>query len=182
MAIDPGLTRCGVAVVDVAANRKVTFVAVETLRTASDTELPQRILELSIALEKFLDTHQPDLIAIERVFSQQNLRTVMGTAQISGVVMLLAARRSLPVQMHTPTEVKAAVTGSGRASKQQVGAMVAKLLGLDEIPKPADSADALAIAITAGWRSSTVITAGDQTPAQLAWQSAEVASRKSAKG
>jgi crossover junction endodeoxyribonuclease RuvC len=106
----------------------------------------------------------------------------MGTAQISGVAMLLAARRSLPVQMHTPTEVKAAVTGSGRASKQQVGAMVAKLLGLHEIPKPADSADALAIAITAGWRSSTVIAAGDQTPAQLAWQSAEVASKKRTKG
>ena len=182
MAIDPGLTRCGVAVVDVAANRELSFVAVETLRTASDADLPQRILELSIALEKFLDQHQPDLIAIERVFSQQNLRTVMGTAQISGVAMLLAARRSLPVQLHTPTEVKAAVTGSGRASKQQVGAMVAKLLGLDEIPKPADSADALAIAITAGWRSSTVIAAGDLTPAQLAWQSAEVASKKRTKG
>ncbi len=96
--------------------------------------------------------------------------------------MLLAARRSIPVQMHTPTEVKAAVTGSGRASKQQVGAMVAKLLGLEEIPKPADSADALAIAITAGWRSSTAISSDDQTPAQLAWQSAEAASKKRAKG
>ncbi len=182
MAIDPGLTRCGIAVIDVAANRKVSFVAVETLRTASDTDLPTRILELSILLERFLDQHQPDLIAIERVFSQQNLRTVMGTAQISGVAMLLAARRSIPVQMHTPTEVKAAVTGSGRASKQQVGAMVAKLLGLEEIPKPADSADALAIAITAGWRSSTAISGVDQTPAQLAWQSAESASKKRTKG
>lgn len=182
MAIDPGLTRCGVAVIDVAANRKVSFVAVETLRTKPDTDLSQRILELASALEKFLDFHQPDLIAIERVFSQQNLRTVMGTAQISGVAMLLAARRSIPVQMHTPTEVKAAVTGSGRAAKQQVGAMVAKILGLDEIPKPADSADALAIAITAGWRSSTAIAVGDQTPAQLAWQSAEVASKKKTKG
>ena len=182
MAIDPGLTRCGVAVVEVAANRKVTFVSVETLRTASDSELPQRILELSIALEKIIERHNPDLIAIERVFSQQNLRTVMGTAQISGVAMLLAARRSIPVQMHTPTEVKAAVTGSGRASKQQVGVMVAKLLGLDEIPKPADSADALAIAITAGWRSSTVIAVGDQNPAQLDWQSAEVASKNRTKG
>jgi crossover junction endodeoxyribonuclease RuvC len=182
VAIDPGLTRCGVAVIDVAANRKVSFVAVETLRTASDTDLPTRILELSILLERFLDQHQPDLIAIERVFSQQNLRTVMGTAQISGVAMLLAARRSIPVQMHTPTEVKAAVTGSGRASKQQVGAMVAKLLGLEEIPKPADSADALAIAITAGWRSRTATSSDDQTPAQLAWQSAEAASKKRTKG
>lgn len=181
MAIDPGLTRCGVAVIDVAANREVTFVDVETLRTSCDQDLPQRILELSVELEKFLDKHRPDLIAIERVFSQQNLKTVMGTAQISGVAMLIAARRSIPVQMHTPTEVKAAVTGSGRAAKAQVGTMVAKLLRLSEIPKPADSADALAIAITAGWRSSTVLFSTDQTPAQLAWQSAEVASKKRAK-
>ena len=96
------------------------WIRVENMlqKAASDTDLPQRILELSVALEKIIERHNPDLIAIERVFSQQNLRTVMGTAQISGVAMLLAARRSIPVQMHTPTEVKAAVTGSGRASKQ----------------------------------------------------------------
>lgn len=182
VGIDPGLTRCGIAVVDVRANRQVTLIAVETLRTDADLELPRRIQLLADQIESILDEHKPDLVAIERVFSQQNLRTVMGTAQISGVAMLLAQRRSIAVQMHTPTEVKAAVTGSGRAAKAQVGTMVAQILGLSEVPKPADSADALAIAITAGWRSSSVINDGDLTPAQLAWQSAVVASQKRNKG
>lgn len=181
VGIDPGLTRCGIAVVDVSANRQVTFVSVDTLRTAADLDLPSRIESLADAIEKVLDEYKPDLVAIERVFSQQNLRTVMGTAQISGVVMLLAQRRQIPLQMHTPTEVKAAVTGSGRAAKEQVGKMIAQILGLSEIPKPADSADALAIAITAGWRSSSVVNDDDLTPAQLAWQSAETASKKSTK-
>ena len=178
VGIDPGLTRCGIAVVDVSANRKISFVSVDTLRSSTDLELPARISFLAQAIEKVLDDYKPDLLAIERVFSQQNVSTVMGTAQISGVIMLLAERRSIPVQMHTPTEVKAAVTGSGRAAKAQVGQMVAQILGLKEIPKPADSADALAIAITAGWRSSTVINESDLTAAQLTWQSAEVASKK----
>ena len=181
LGVDPGLTRCGVAVVDVSANRQAKFVFVDTLRSSSDSELPQRLNSIATALEEVIDRHTPDLIAIERVFSQANLRTVMGTAQISGVVMLLAQRRGIPVQMHTPTEVKAAVTGSGRAAKLQVGTMVAKILGLGEIPKPADSADALAIAITAGWRPSTPSTSGELTRAQQLWQSAEAASKKKGK-
>lgn len=182
IGIDPGLTRCGVAVVDVYPNRKVSFVSVETLRTSSDAPLPERISMLAEMIEQVLDRYQPDLLAIERVFSHQNLKTVMGTAQISGVAMLLAERRKIPVQMHTPTEVKAAVTGSGRAGKAQVASMVSQILSLETIPKPADSADALAIAITAGWRSTTVINPSDLTPAQLAWQSAEAASKKSRRG
>lgn len=178
IGIDPGLTRCGVAVVDVSSNRKVTFVSVETLRSSAELDLPTRIDVLATEIERILEEHKPDLMAIERVFSQQNLRSVMGTAQISGVAMLLAHRRSIAVQMHTPTEVKAAVTGSGRAAKDQVAKMVTQILGLKEIPKPADSADALAIAITAGWRSSSVVNAGDLTSSQLAWQSAEVATKK----
>lgn len=181
VGIDPGLTRCGIAVVDVSANRKVKFISVDTLRSSTELDLPSRISTLADEIEKVLDKYQPDLVAIERVFSQQNLRTVMGTAQISGVVMLLAKRREIPVQMHTPTEVKAAVTGSGRAAKNQVAKMVTQILGLAEIPKPADSADALAIAITAGWRSSSIVNVDDLTPAQLAWQSAETASKKTAK-
>jgi crossover junction endodeoxyribonuclease RuvC len=181
VGIDPGLTRCGIAVIDVQANRKVSFVFVDTLRTSSDLELPTRIQSLADEIEHVLDRFKPDVVAIERVFSQANVSTVMGTAQISGVAMLLAQRRSITVQMHTPTEVKAAVTGSGRAAKAQVGAMVAQILGLAEIPKPADSADALAIAITAGWRLGSSTTSADLTPAQSAWQSAEVASKKKSK-
>ena len=91
---------------------------------------------------------------MERVFSQHNVRTVMGTAQASAVAMLCAARRGLPVALHTPSEVKAAVTGSGRADKAQVGAMVTRLLRLDAPPKPADAADALALAICHIWRGA----------------------------
>ena len=181
LGVDPGLTRCGVAVVEVAPNRKATFVAVETIRTSPDTSLPQRLAEIASQIEALIEAHKPDVIAIERVFSQANVRTVMGTAQISGVVMLLAARRNIAVQMHTPTEVKAAGTGSGRAAKLQVGTMVTKILGLTEIPKPADSADALAIAITAGWRPTNASTSGELTKAQQAWQSAEAASKKKSK-
>jgi crossover junction endodeoxyribonuclease RuvC len=87
------------------------------------------------------------------VFSQHNVRTVMGTAQASAVATLCAARRGIPVALHTPSEVKAAVTGTGRADKAQVGAMVTRLLRLDAPPKPADAADALALAICHIWRA-----------------------------
>lgn len=178
LGIDPGLTRCGVAVVDISRNSSAQLIAVSTLRTSKDDELAFRISQLADELETIFDQYQPQLVALERVFSQANVSTVMGTAQISGVVLLLAQRRSIPVQMHTPTEVKAAVTGSGRADKKQIGAMVKRILNLDEIPKPADSADAIAIAITAGWRATDASSGSTLTKAQAAWQSAELASKK----
>lgn len=181
LGIDPGLTRCGIGVIDVEPNRSVSFVAVDTIRSATDLDLPKRLHLIASGLEAIIKEYEPQLIAIERVFSQANLRTVMGTAQISGVAMLLAERSGIPVQLHTPTEVKAAVTGSGRAAKLQVGTMVAKILGLKEIPKPADSADALAIAITAGWRRTEPVSGASLTKAQEAWQRAEVASKKKPK-
>lgn len=181
LGIDPGLTRCGVAVVDISRNSSAQLIAVSTLRTSKDDELAFRISQLADELETIFDQYQPQLVAIERVFSQANVSTVMGTAQISGVVLLLAQRRSIPVQMHTPTEVKAAVTGSGRADKKQIGAMVKRILNLDEIPKPADSADAIAIAITAGWRATDASSGSTLTKAQAAWQSAELASKKKAR-
>jgi crossover junction endodeoxyribonuclease RuvC len=107
----------------------------------------------SPSIEQWLDEHRPEFVAVERVFSQHNVRTVMGTAQASAVAMLCAARRGIPVALHTPSEVKAAVTGSGRADKAQVGAMVTRLLRLDAPPKPADAADALALAICHIWRA-----------------------------
>jgi crossover junction endodeoxyribonuclease RuvC len=109
-------------------------------------------LAIECEIEAWLDLHQPEAVAVERVFSQHNVRTVMGTAQASAVAIVAAARRGLPVALHTPSEVKAAVTGSGRADKAQVGAMVARLLGLPEAPRPADASDALALAICHLWR------------------------------
>ncbi|MEY4499576.1 MAG: hypothetical protein RL319_564 [Actinomycetota bacterium] len=182
LGVDPGLTRCGVGIVDVSKNRTVKFCDVDTLRSDTSLDLDERIAKIANGIAEKIERFKPDLIAIERVFAQQNLRSVMGVAQISGVVLLLANQNKIPVQMHTPSEVKAAVTGSGRANKEQVGYMVAKLLGLDAIPKPADSADALAIAITAGWRPEAKVSAGKLTKAQELWRAADAASKKSRRG
>jgi crossover junction endodeoxyribonuclease RuvC len=156
LGVDPGLTRCGLGVVDGSARggRDVACVAVDVVRTPADAPLAQRLLRVGAEVERWIAVHRPDVVAVERVFSQHNVRTVMGTAQASGVVALLAARAGLPVAFHTPSEVKAAVTGQGRADKQQVTAMVTRLLGLAEAPRPADAADALALAICHVWRGS----------------------------
>lgn len=181
LGVDPGLTRCGVGIVDVATNRSVQLVAVEVIRTSPELELVDRIKQVSDGVERMISAFSPSSIAIERVFAQQNLRTVMGVAQASGVVMLAAANHNLPVGLHTPTEVKAALTGFGKADKRQLGTMVAKLLGLDEIPKPADASDALALAICHGWKSAVAGSsqANELTPAQQKWRAAESAAAKS---
>ncbi len=152
LGVDPGLTRCGVGVVDGVAGRRLTMAGVGVVRTPAEAELPDRLVLIERGLEEWLEEHRPEAVAVERVFSQHNVRTVMGTAQASAVAMLCAARRGLPVALHTPSEVKAAVTGSGRADKAQVGAMVTRLLGLSAAPKPADAADALALAVCHIWR------------------------------
>ncbi len=152
LGVDPGLTRCGIGVVDGERGRRARCVEVGVVRTPSETELPGRLHVVAEEVERWLDRHRPEVVAVERVFSQHNVSTVMGTAQVSGVVALLAAQRDLPVAFHTPSEVKAAISGSGRADKKQVAAMVTKVLSLDAPPKPADAADALALAICHVWR------------------------------
>lgn len=181
LGIDPGLTRCGVGIVDVASDRRATLVYVGVIRTPADLELEQRLLAIGTGIAAALDEFAPHAVALERVFAQHNLRTVMGTAQASGVALHAAAARGLAVGLHTPSEVKAAVTGYGGAEKAQVGAMVARILGLVEVPKPADAADALAIAITHGWRRGQPVNGAvtAETPAQKAWRAAE---RKAAGG
>lgn len=180
LGIDPGLTRCGVGIVDVARDRSASLVAVEVIRTAPEEELERRLLAIGAGIERLLDEHRPDAVALERVFAQQNLRTVMGVAQASGVALLVSARRGLVVGLHTPTEVKAAITGYGGADKRQLGAMVARVLRLDAVPKPADASDALALAICHAWRSGATSGAARPrdagatlTPAQEAWRAAE---------
>jgi crossover junction endodeoxyribonuclease RuvC len=152
LGVDPGLTRCGLGVVDHGAQRKLALVAVDVVRTSPDDDLALRLLAVQSAVEEWLDVHRPDAVALERVFSQHNVRTVMGTAQVSGVVLAASAKRGIPVVLHTPSEVKAAVTGSGRADKNQVTHMVTRILMLPSSPKPADAADALALAICHLWR------------------------------
>ncbi|MCV7091989.1 crossover junction endodeoxyribonuclease RuvC [Mycobacterium interjectum] len=153
MGVDPGLTRCGLSVVETGRGRNVVALDVDVVRTPSDAPLAKRLLAISDAVEHWLATHQPDVVAIERVFSQVNVTTVMGTAQAGGVVALAAARRGVDVYFHTPTEVKAAVTGNGAADKAQVTAMVTRILELQAKPTPADAADALALAICHCWRA-----------------------------
>ncbi|WP_409179890.1 crossover junction endodeoxyribonuclease RuvC [Amycolatopsis sp. VS8301801F10] len=152
LGVDPGLTRCGLGVVDGGKGRSVRPVAVGVVRTPADQDLAQRLLGVADEVERWLDRYRPEAVAVERVFAQHNVRTAMGTAQAGGVVALAAARRGLPVVFHTPSEVKAAVTGSGRADKAQVTTMVMRLLGLEVKPRPADAADALALAICHLWR------------------------------
>ena len=185
LGIDPGLTRCGVGVVDVEPNRTARLVDVVVLRSPAEHDTPQRLARIADGLEAIIEEHRPQAVALERVFARRDVSTSMGTAQISGVAMLIAARRGLPVALHTPSEVKAAITGYGRADKKQVGAMVARILGLDAVPKPADAADALALAICHAWRTggvaggavrSDAAAAADGaalTPAQRAWIAAE---------
>jgi crossover junction endodeoxyribonuclease RuvC len=155
LGVDPGLTRCGIGVVDGAPGRPLTLVKVGVIRTPSDDDIASRLLQIETVIEQWLTDTKPDAVAVERVFSQQNVRTVMGTAQAGAAAILAAARRGIPVALHTPSEVKAAVTGSGRADKAQVTEMVTRLLKLRERPSPADAADALALAICHLWRAGT---------------------------
>jgi crossover junction endodeoxyribonuclease RuvC len=125
------------------------------IRTDVDASLELRLLELNNELELWISKFQPDVIAIERVFSQLNVRTAMATGQAAGVALVLAAKSGLPIALHTPSEVKAAVSGSGRADKKQVALMVTKILGLASAPKPVDTTDALALAICHHWRGNS---------------------------
>jgi len=155
LGVDPGLTRCGVGVVEGVPGRQCKLVGYYVVYTDPDDDIALRLLRLDTELAKLVAEHRPESVAVERVFSQHNVRTVMGTAQASGVAVLAGARAGLPVQTYTPSEVKAAVTGSGTAGKQQVTSMVTRLLGLDAPPRPADAADALALAICHIWRGGT---------------------------
>jgi crossover junction endodeoxyribonuclease RuvC len=152
LGVDPGLTRCGLGVVEGAPGRALTMVRVGVIKTSAGEDIAARLLTIETQVEAWLDAGRPDAVAVERVFSQQNVRTVMGTAQAGAVAIVCAARRGLPVALYTPSEVKAAVTGSGRADKDQVTAMVTRLLRVTDPPRPADAADALALAICHIWR------------------------------
>ena len=183
LGVDPGLTRCGMGVVDAGPGRRVRLVEAKTARSPADMAPHRRLLMIADALEAVMAEHRPDAVAVERVF-----------AQVAGVVMLAAARAGLPLGMLTPSEVKAAVTGNGRADKRQVQTMVQRILGLAEPPRPADAADALAVAVAHAWRSGPRAepdraqhggagtlpraTGRDLTPAQRMWAGAERMSRR----
>ena len=167
LGVDPGMTRCGIGVVDGSPGRALTLVSVDVVRTPSDAQVGARLVVIADAVVAAIGAFSPDVVAVERVFSQHNVRTVMGTAQAAGLAIVAATRAGIPVALHTPSEVKASVTGSGRAGKDQVGAMVSRLLRLPETPRPADAADALALAICQLWRGAaqTRLAAAAETAA-----------------
>lgn len=196
MGIDPGLTRCGIGVVDVDASRRARLVHVDVARSDTDLAAHLRLRDIANRLDQLIATYQPEVVAIERVFAQDNLQSVTTTMQVMGAAMVSVGRAGLPMAVHTPSEVKAAVTGSGTANKAQVQHMVARILGLAQAPKPADAADALAIAIAHAWRGTGLLGAADDssisvslsgklsarqgmTPAQRAWAEAQAAQRRS---
>lgn len=154
LGVDPGLTRCGIGVIDSGVGGRVALVEVDVLRTPADAEIGARLLALEVGIETWIERHHPDVVAVERVFSQHNVRTVMGTAQAAAVAITCAARVGIPVALRTPSEVKAAVTGQGRAGKEQVAFMVRKLLSAPGLVAPADATDALALAICEAWRGA----------------------------
>lgn len=179
LGVDPGLTRCGVGIIDASADRKVSLVSVTVLKTDKDLELPARLLQLQNELAVLIEEFQPQRIAVERVFAQHNLRTVMGTAQASAIAFVEAAQRGIPVDLHTPSEVKASVTGTGRANKVQVATMVGRLLTLPEGKLLPDATDALALAICNAWRGGAgTAPQGTLTPAQKRWRDAERQAKK----
>lgn len=184
LGVDPGLTRCGVGVIDVASDRKITLVHVSVIQTSPTLDLPHRLLAIRNGIVGLFEEFAPERVALERVFAQQNLRSVMGTAQVSGIVLVEAAARVLGVDLHTPTEVKAAVTGSGRANKAQVATMVRRLTGMDNAKLLPDATDALALAICNAWRGGSGAGGGsagyatELTPAQRRWRDAESLARR----
>jgi crossover junction endodeoxyribonuclease RuvC len=145
LGVDPGLGRCGWAVLEGRGGR-ARAVGYGTVHTAGE-EVGPRLAELATRLRQVLAAHRPEALAIERLFFNANVRTAMTVGQASGVVLLLAAEHGLVVTAYTPPQVKQAVTGSGSAPKEQVGYMVKALLGLASVPAPADTADALAVAL-----------------------------------
>ncbi|MCT2006470.1 crossover junction endodeoxyribonuclease RuvC [Micrococcus lylae] len=163
LGVDPGLTRCGIAVVEVDARRRGRLVHVRVSGTPSDAPLHERLLHLDREVTEVLERYAPQRAAVERMFANNNTPTVLGTAQAAGVAITAAARCGLEVGLHTPSEVKAAVTGHGNAGKEQVTAMVTRILGLDAPPRPADAADAIALALAHAWRGTALGRASGQT-------------------
>ena len=157
MGIDPGLTRCGLSVVQAGRGRAVYPVAVGVARTPADAVLGKRLRELNTAVRDWIDEYQPDVVAMERLFERGEVATVIHTAHAVGVLMLAAADAGLEVFEYTPSQVKKAISGNGNANKKQMTTMITRILGLESPPKPADAADALAIAVTHCWRAPILL-------------------------
>ena len=180
LGVDPGLTRCGLGVVAGPAARP-RLVAQDCVRTDPDLPLERRLLALHDAIGAAIATHRPDAVAVERVLFSTNVRTAMATGQAAGVALLAAAAAGVPVAAYSPTDVKLTVAGSGAADQAAVSRLVGAQLSLAGPPRPADVADALAVALTHLARSRLAVAA-ERTGAAAELAAAEQAARRGARG
>lgn len=146
LGIDPGTASTGYGLVE-RSGARLRAVDFGCLETSADLPLPDRLLAIHEGVGELIEAHRPQLAAVERIFFNKNAQTAFAVGQARGAVLLTAAQHGLPVHEYGPHEVKIAVTGYGRAGKDQVQRMVQVLLGLGAAPRPDDAADALAIAI-----------------------------------
>jgi crossover junction endodeoxyribonuclease RuvC len=145
LGIDPGTAALGYGIIERTGSR-LREVDHGCLTTSPDRPLPERLLAIHALVSDLLELHQPDLVGVERLFFSRNVQTALGVGQARGVVLLAAAQHGVPVREATPSEVKSAIAGYGAADKEQVQRMVQLVLGMSELPRPDDAADALAIA------------------------------------
>lgn len=175
IGVDPGLSRCGIAVVE-GSHHRAAAIGLRVVRTARDLPVENRLAQLYQGLRAVITDTRPQALAVERVLFNANARTAMQVAQATGVVLLCAADAALPVTEYTPTQVKAAVTGHGAAGKAQVAAMVRAHLALIQPPRPADVADALAVALCHLWRAAGGVASGEGAVSPRLRAAAEAAS------
>lgn len=155
LGIDPGTAILGYGLVKSTGNR-LSMVDYGCIRSSPRDGLAERLAGLYDAVRDVIEARRPEVVAVEELFFNRNAKTALAVGQARGVVLLAAAHAGVPVAEYTPLEVKMAVTGYGRAEKEQVQAMVRILLGLAEVPRPDDAADALAVAICCLHSRSTV--------------------------
>jgi len=146
LGIDPGIGRCGWGVIE-SQGSKLTVCDFGCIETSSKMQVPERLQIIYAEIAKIIKTHKPEALGIEELFFNTNAKTAFVVGQARGVILLVAAQNKLDISIYTPLQVKMSLTGYGRAEKGQIGKMVKTLLNLKEIPKPDDTADALAIAI-----------------------------------
>ncbi|MDO8726071.1 MAG: crossover junction endodeoxyribonuclease RuvC [Candidatus Methanoperedens sp.] len=146
IGIDPGLAIVGFGVIKKEENR-ITPVSYGCIRTSSEKQNPQRLMEIYDEIIALFEKYPPVAVAVERLFFTNNITSAMGVSEARGVIFLAAQQKNIPVIEYTPKQVKQAITGSGRADKKQMQEMIKRLLGLDEVPKPDDAADGLSIAL-----------------------------------
>jgi len=146
IGIDPGLATVGFGVIRT-ENSMIIPVSYGCIRTSADKQTPQRLLEIFIEIRSLFEKYRPEVIAVEKLFFTRNVTNALSVSEARGVIFLAAQQQRVPVIEYTPNQVKQAITGSGRADKKQMQAMIKRLLNLDEIPEPDDAADGLSIAL-----------------------------------